>query len=152
MSKCVINPKHKSSRGNLLNISGASEAVMQSSDFMQFSACMTDKNCYLRKKPICTNYRLHFISYRSRNTIEWHCFDAIMDKTCLLGEINFPSIESAGYEETWCTCHKHPGSHPGSHPGTAECLLLPTYRSYISSVLRSDFSLRRLYSVYSPLG
>lgn len=86
MSKCIINPKHKSSRGSLLNISGASEAVMQSSDFMQFSACMTDKNCYLRKKPICTNYRLHFISYRSRNTIEWHCFDAIMDKTCACWE------------------------------------------------------------------
>lgn len=81
-----MSPKQKISRGSLLNISGALEAVMQSSDFMQFSASMTDKKLYLRKKPISTNYRLNLISYGSRSTFEWHCFDAIMDKTCAYGE------------------------------------------------------------------
>lgn len=111
MSKCV-STKHKSSRGNLLNISGALEAVMQPSDFRQFSTCMIYKSCYLRKKPIFTNYRLQFIHDSSRNnsmTLLWCNYG---QDICLLGEINFPSIESAGYEETWWTCHEHPGSIP----------------------------------------
>lgn len=54
MMKPIINPKHKSSTGNLLNISGALEGVMQYSDFMQFNTCVTDKNPYLKEE---TNFQ-----------------------------------------------------------------------------------------------
>lgn len=48
--KYIRKPKHKSSTGNLLNTSGALEAVMQYSDFMQINAGMTDKNPYLKEE------------------------------------------------------------------------------------------------------
>lgn len=47
--KYILNLKHKSSTGNLPNVSGALEAVMQYSIFMQF-VCMTDTNPYLTEE------------------------------------------------------------------------------------------------------